>query len=98
MKPDWQDKIIVFLGQQQLPATAKVYLIGSRARKDNNSMADIDLAFDDCPGFNVASLDEAIDALNIPLKIDLVNLDQTSKEFYNKAKAEGILIFERSAN
>jgi len=95
MDSNWQQKLKNFFKASELPIGSKVYLFGSRARGDNSTIADIDLAFEDVTGFNIKSFDEGLDNLNIPFKIDIVNLDKVNKEFYNKAKSEGILIFEK---
>lgn len=95
MDSQWQERLKEFFEKSALPSGSKVYLFGSRARGDNSITADIDLAFEGITEFNIKSLDEGIDDLNIPFQIDTVNLDKVDKEFYNKAKTEGILIFEK---
>lgn len=92
---DWQDKLKIFLQSSALPKGSKVYLFGSRARGDNSELADIDLAFENIQDFNIKSLDEEIDKLNIVFNIDLVNLNEVNPSFYNKAKNEGVLFFEK---
>lgn len=93
---NWQEKLQNFFLNSSLPEKVKVYLIGSRARKDNSDTADIDLGFENLANFRLNSLYDEIDKLNIALKVDLVDLDKVDENFYTKAKAEGILLFERS--
>ena len=91
----WQGKLKSFFASEDLPLGMKVYLFGSRARKDNTTRADIDLAFEGTNGFNIKNLDEKIDDLNIPYNIDLVDLGKVTEEFSRKAKSEGVLLFEK---
>ena len=95
MSETWQDKLKSLFASENLPLGMKVYLFGSRARKDNSKIADIDLAIEGTNGFNIKNLDEKIDDLNIPYNIDLVDLEKVSAEFSLKAKSEGVLLFEK---
>ncbi len=74
--------------------TAKIYLFGSRARGSNREGADIDLALD--AGTPLAEnviyqIQKDIDDTAIPLLVDLVDLQTTSKELANSVQKEGVL-------
>ncbi len=91
----WQQKLVDFFAKSDLPAGTKVLLFGSRARGDAGHAADIDLGFVNCVNYRVHKLAEAVDALNIPYEIDLVDLDKVSAEFRTKALSEGVVIFSK---
>ncbi len=91
----WKQKLIDFFAKSDLPAGTKVLLFGSRARGDAEHASDIDLGFIDCLNYRVQRFTEAVDALNIPYEIDLVDLDKVSAEFKTKALAEGVILFAK---
>ena len=66
----------------------KIILFGSRARGDCNETSDADIGIiplsQSClTGITV--LKEKIEELNIPFKVDVVNLKETSDDFYDEA-------------
>lgn len=71
----------------------KIYLFGSRARKTNRPTSDIDLALD---VGRVLSLTEMgpmrniIDALNIPQKVDIVDMNAIPQDLKDIILKEGI--------
>lgn len=76
-----QDKMIKLL--TVLFPESKIYLFGSRARGDFKETSDIDIAID--AGRRITSLEIAqsqniIEALNIPQKIDLVDLQAVPQD------------------
>ncbi|MBI4368898.1 MAG: nucleotidyltransferase domain-containing protein [Elusimicrobia bacterium] len=68
--------------------SVKVYLFGSRARRNERSTSDVDIGLIAesplRPG-TLSSLRERIDSLNIPYKVEIVNLMETSEEFRRQA-------------
>lgn len=73
---------------------ALIYLYGSRAKKTNTSRSDIDLALDTGAPIDRYLLGEArslLDALYMPYKVDLVDLNAVSKNFREIVLREGIL-------
>ncbi len=73
---------------------AQVYLYGSRAKKTNTERSDIDLAVDTGERIDRYLLGEAralLDALYMPYKIDLIDLNAVSKSFREIVLREGIL-------
>ncbi len=72
----------------------KIVLFGSRARGDYAKTSDIDIGILPKGEMNrkeLILLREKVENSNIPYKVDVVNLSQTSKEFTEKALKEGIL-------
>jgi predicted nucleotidyltransferase len=65
-----------------------IYLFGSRARGDNSIYSDIDLAFESDENLSdyLAILEEILEESNLPYKVDIVNLKESSylKEIINK--------------
>jgi predicted nucleotidyltransferase len=73
---------------------SKVYLFGSRARGDQRSGSDIDIAIDTGNRTDLRELNRAritLENLPIPLNIDLVDLQAIPKELRDTIAEEGIL-------
>lgn len=73
-----EDKLVKLF--RALYPDCKIYLFGSRARGTHKDISDIDLAIDSGLGTRLsiqerALLHNIIDALNIPQKVDLVDLN-----------------------
>ncbi len=76
-------KIILNIIGKHLPQ-AQVYLFGSRARKDNLPSSDIDIALDNYKKIDFEILSEIREALEesvIPFTVDVVDINDISKEF-----------------
>ncbi len=72
----------------------KIVLFGSRARKENNYRSDIDIGLlpvEDLPIGAKSDLYEKIDALNIPYKVDIVDLSTVSETFRQQAIKDSVL-------
>ena len=72
----------------------RVLLFGSRARGDHAGASDIDIGILPAQGFDpakLASLDEEVDRLNIPYKVEIVNLAETSQRLRAQALKDGII-------
>lgn len=73
---------------------AKIYLFGSRARGNYTSTSDIDIAIDNKIPISMTEKGQIIsmiDALNIPQKVDVVDLNRIPDEFKKIILKEGIL-------
>lgn len=73
---------------------AKIYLFGSRSRGDHTERSDIDIAID--AGRRISLTEKGqivsmIDALNIPQKTDLVDINRAPETLKNNILKEGIL-------
>lgn len=84
--------IIKFL--EVLFPNVKIYLFGSRARGNHTESSDIDLALD--VGHTISSLEierakNTLSALNIPQKIDIVDLHTIPNDLRTTILKEGIL-------
>lgn len=79
------------------PSVQKVVLFGSRARGDNRSNSDIDLAVwadEDFKGRGAFSFD--IDDIRTLLKIDLAIIQpHTDQDFLANIQKDGVLLYER---
>lgn len=84
-------KVIVgFLKNEEV----KVLLFGSRARKDNYPTSDVDIGI--IPGGTIDKkklilLKEKVENLNLPYKIEIVNLEEVSPIFRKEALKDAIV-------
>jgi predicted nucleotidyltransferase len=72
----------------------KVYLFGSRARKEHDSGADIDLALDlgrEIESKKISLIKEKIEETTLPLSVDIVDLHTAPEVLKNDIKSEGVL-------
>ncbi len=75
--------LAVFAGEK-----VKIILFGSRARKDNHLASDVDIGLipdGKLDQRKVLLLEEKIEELNIPYKVELVDLSKTSQDFLKEA-------------
>lgn len=77
----------------------KIVLFGSRARGDNKSNSDIDLAIFTLPGFaQKGFFSSDIDDLDTLLKIDVVIINSdTDIKLLRNIEKEGVVLYERSS-
>ncbi len=71
----------------------KIYLFGSRARGDNRPGSDIDLAINigrELTLEELAQTKNVLEAVNIPFKIDIVDMHNIPGTLLNIIKKEGI--------
>ena len=75
----------------------KIVLLGSRARKDNKTNSDIDLAvFADKRTDNESKIYFEIEEINTLYKIDIVFIKQnTDKKLLENIEREGIVLYEK---
>ncbi len=71
----------------------KVYLFGSRARKDNRAFSDVDLAFESQEDLSrdLTYISELLEESWLPYKVDLVELSKVNKEFREKILKEAVV-------
>ncbi|MEW6102992.1 MAG: nucleotidyltransferase domain-containing protein [bacterium] len=72
----------------------KIVLFGSFARGENYSGSDIDIEIipkEKISEKKIPLLRERIEDLNIPYKVEIVNLDETSMDFKNLALKDAIV-------
>lgn len=73
---------------------SKIYLFGSRARKDYSERSDIDIAIDAGRPMTLTEKGQIvsmIDALNIPQKTDIVDFNRAPQALRDNILKEGIL-------
>jgi predicted nucleotidyltransferase len=73
---------------------SKIYLFGSRVGKDYRVNSDIDLALDigkQMSGLDLTKARNILDALNIPQKIDLVDIYSVPQAMRENILKEGLL-------
>jgi predicted nucleotidyltransferase len=83
---------------QLLDKIDRVILFGSRARGDENTYSDVDLAFDSP---NITQSDwlaiiNVLEELPTLLKIDAVNYNEVSAELRRQIDLQGVIIYERN--
>ena len=74
--------------------SVKVYLYGSRARKDHRKGSDVDIAVEPYGKFDSMKLfylKESIEESTIPYKVDIVNLEKVSSRFKEQVLKDGVL-------
>lgn len=72
----------------------KIVLFGSRARKNNHATSDIDIGLIPLDKLNKrkkVALEEKIEELNIPYKIEIVDFSETSDNFRQEAMKGAIV-------
>jgi len=72
----------------------KVFFFGSRARGDSSYRSDVDIGVMPGKGFDrkkLILLREFIEDLNIPYKIDVVDMSEVSDEFRNEVMKDAVV-------
>lgn len=82
------------LFKQLLINNEYVYLFGSSARKDCNRYSDIDIAIGNADSKTITLLRYEVENLNIPYKVEIIDLNNTSIKIKEAVFKEGIKIWE----
>ncbi|MBF0540404.1 MAG: nucleotidyltransferase domain-containing protein [Nitrospirae bacterium] len=71
----------------------QIVFFGSRSRGDESLLSDIDIGvwYREKQGLKAGLFSEAIEELNIPFKIDIVDLSKCSLDFREKVLSQGII-------
>lgn len=82
-----------FLREYFKDRKVKVYLFGSRARKDNRVFSDVDLAFESSEDLSkdLTYLSELLEESWLPYKVDLVELSKVNEDFRETILKEAVL-------
>ena len=86
-------KTLLCIIHKLLP-NCKVYLFGSRARKEHTQGADIDLALDNNKPIDLNvmyKIKNKIEESTIPLFVDLIDINKADKKIKKEIQDEGIL-------
>jgi predicted nucleotidyltransferase len=92
MLKDKYKKIILDICNKHLSKPYKLYLFGSRARGDDYFCSDIDLAIqvkEENKNLKYALISEDLEESNIPLYVDLVDMDIAGEDFLQSIQKEG---------
>lgn len=83
---------IRLLLKERIPSQAKIYLYGSRSRRDNRWNSDYDLWIDaDVPRKVIAEMTDQLDESFVPFRVDIVTTPQLNGRFAELVKQEAIL-------
>jgi predicted nucleotidyltransferase len=90
------DQIKSILIQALKGKTATLYLFGSRAARTNNAVSDFDIAVQSRADLRreLSAARESLEMSNIPVKVDLVDLQSTSADFARKVITRGIVLWK----
>lgn len=82
---------IRLLLKEHIPSQARVYLYGSRARRDNRWNSDYDLWIDaDMSRKLIAEMTDQFDESFVPFRVDIVTTPQLNGRFAERVKQEAI--------
>jgi uncharacterized protein len=85
-----RETITGFLSEEH----AKIVLFGSRARGEQNPASDVDIGIlhhGEIDRGKLSLLREKIEELNIPYKVEIVDLSETSEDFRKQALKDGVI-------
>jgi len=91
LSPEYKKSLLKII-RKHLPK-ASIYLYGSRARGDNASGSDVDLALDAGRSIDISTIGnikEEIEESTIPLFVDVVDVYNSSPEFLAEIKKDWI--------
>ena len=82
---------IKLITEPVLPKNSKIGLFGSRIKGNPSKFSDVDIAISNSskiPCHTLELIREALEKSNLPFKVDLVDVNQTSKFFRKKIEEE----------
>lgn len=76
---------------------AQVWIFGSRARGEHSSASDIDVLFKSHESQplswgEIGQIQSDLEESRLPYKVDLVNIDELAKSYYDGVMAERVLV------
>jgi predicted nucleotidyltransferase len=86
--------LILEVLKKNLNSQAKVYLFGSSVKGDYKKFSDIDIAIENGDKEAITNIRYKIENLNIPYKVEIIDLSKVSKEFKKEILKTGILIWK----
>lgn len=85
------EAFIRLLLKEHIPPLARVYLYGSRSRRDNRWNSDYDFWIDaDIHRKTIAELTDQLDESFVPFKVDIVTTPQLNGRFAERVKQEAM--------
>jgi len=86
--------LILEVLKKNLNPQVKVYLFGSSVKGDYKKFSDIDIAIENGDKEAITNIRYQIENLNIPYKVEIIDLSKVSKEFKKEILKTGILIWK----
>lgn len=86
--------LILEVLKRNLNSQAKVYLFGSSVKGDYKKFSDIDIAIENGDKEAITNIRYQIENLNIPYKVEIIDLSKVSKEFKKEILKTGFLIWK----
>jgi predicted nucleotidyltransferase len=86
--------LILEVLKKNLNSQAKVYLFGSSVKGDYKKFSDIDIAIENGDKEAITNIRYQIENLNIPYKVEIIDLSKVSKEFKKEILKTGVLIWK----
>jgi len=85
--------LILEVLKKNLNPKAKVYLFGSSVKDDYKKFSDIDIAIENGDKKAITTIRYQIENLNIPYKVEIIDLSEASKKFKKEILETGVLIW-----
>ena len=77
--------------KERLPSQARVYLYGSRSRRDNRWNSDYDIWIDaDISRDVIAKMSDQLDESFVPFRVDIVTTPQLNGHFSERVRLEAV--------
>lgn len=92
-----QIDIVQQILKKNLSPHSKVWIFGSRASQAKKKFSDLDLAIDSgqaLPLSLLSSLENDFSESDLPYKVDIVDLNNISEDFFKKIQTEMIIFWE----
>ncbi|MGB9638218.1 MAG: nucleotidyltransferase domain-containing protein [bacterium] len=86
--------LILEIFKKNLNPQAKVYLFGSSVKGDYKKFSDIDIAIENIDKKALTNIRYQIENLNIPYKVEIIDLSKVSKKFKKEILQTGVLIWK----
>jgi len=86
--------MIIELFKETLNSGAKAYLFGSSVREDYKKFSDIDIALENADSKAITLLKYKLEDLNIPYKVEIIDLSKVSEKFKKEIFKNGVLIWK----
>jgi predicted nucleotidyltransferase len=86
--------LILEVLRKNLNSQTKVYLFGSSVKGDYKKFSDIDIAIENGDKEAITNIRYQIENLNIPYKVEIIDLSKVSKEFKKEILKTGVLIWK----
>lgn len=86
--------MIIELFKETLNSGAKAYLFGSSVREDYKKFSDIDIALENADSNAITLLKYKLEDLNVPYKVEIIDLSKVSEKFKKEIFKNGVLIWK----